>query len=137
MEKKAMTTKVAELLMTDAKDILLMLGIETEFSFEEKNGKVYIESKPISMTPRIFKEVRIEGKIFYTGNLYNNELPEVIIDLEYRCKYFNGGYNGVDLARIKYYITDNIGEMAETYDLETALKFHTFSRFNTHLGEKY
>lgn len=70
MEKKAMTTKVAELLMTDAKDVLLMLGIETEFSFEEENGKVYIESKPISMTPRMFKELRIKGRVYYTGTTY-------------------------------------------------------------------
>ena len=134
MEKKAMTTKVAELLMTDAKDVLLMLGIETEFSFEEENGKVYIESKPISMTPRMFKELTIKGRIFYTGNFYHDELPEVTIDLEYRYKHFNGGYNGVNLARIKYYITDDIGEKVETYGLETALEFHTFSRFNTLLG---
>ena len=134
MEKKDMTTKVAKLLMEDAKDVLLMLGIETEFSFEEKNGIVHVESKPISMTPRMFKELTIKGKIFYTGYLHNDELPEVIIDLEYRYKHFNGGYNGVNLARIKYYITDDIGEKVETYDLETALKFHTFSRFNTLLG---
>ena len=134
MEKKDMTTKVAKLLMEDAKDVLLMLGIETEFSFEEENGKVYVESKPISMTPRMFKELTIKGKIFYTGNFYHDELPEVTIDLEYRYKHFNGGYNGVNLARIKYYITGNIGDMVETYDLETALEFHTFSRFNTLLG---
>ena len=54
MEKKAITTKVAELLMTDAKDILLMLGIETEFDYEERSGMVYFTSKPISMTPRMF-----------------------------------------------------------------------------------
>ena len=67
MEKKDMTIKVAELLMTDAKDVLLMLGIETEFSFMEKNGRVNFESTLISMTPRLFKELRILGRVYYTG----------------------------------------------------------------------
>ena len=94
MEKKAMTTKVAELLMTDAKDVLLMLGIETEFSFTERNGRVNFESAPISMTPRLFKELRIRGKAYYTGTTYLDTLPKVILELEYSYKLFGGGNNG-------------------------------------------
>ena len=70
MGKKAMTTKVAKLLMMDAKDVLLMLGIETEFDYEERSGMVYFTSKPISMTPRMFKKLRIKGRVYYTGTTY-------------------------------------------------------------------
>ena len=134
MEKKAMTTKVAELLMTDAKDVLLMLGIETEFSFMEKNGRVNFESKPISMTPRMFKELRIEGRVYYTGTTYLDTLPKAIFELEYSYKFFGGGSNGSNLGIIEYAIDEHIDEQIEQYSLETVLNFRSFNRINMNLG---
>lgn len=134
MEKKAMTTKVAELLMADAKDVLLMLGIETEFSFEEKNGVVHVESKPISMTPRLFKELRIRGRAYYTGTTYLDVLPKVILELEYSYKLFGGGSNGTNFGIIEYAVNEDIEKIIDTYGIETALDFHSFNRINMNLG---
>ena len=134
MEMKAMTTKVAELLMTDAKDILLMIGIETEFSFTGKNGRVNFESNPISMTPRMFKELRIEGRVYYTGTTYLDTLPKVILELEYFYKLFGGGSNGSNLGIIEYAIDEHIDEQIEQYSLETVLNFRSFNRINMNLG---
>ena len=134
MEKKAMTTKVAELLMTDAKDVLLMLGIETEFSFEEKNGVVYVESKPISMTPRMFKELRIKGRVYYTGTTYLDTLPKAILELGYSYKFFGGGSNGSNLGIIEYAVNEDIEKTIDTYGIETAIDLHSFNRINMNLG---
>ena len=134
MEKKAMTTKVAELLMTDAKDILLMLGIETEFDYEERSGMVYFTSKPISMTPRIFKELRIKGRVYYTGTTYLDTLPKAILELEYSYKFFGGGSNGSNLGIIEYAVNEDIDKTIDTYGIETALVFHSFNRINMNLG---
>ena len=134
MEKKAMTTKVAKLLMTDAKDVLLMLGIETEFSFMEKNGRVNFESTPISMTPRLFKELSIRGRVYYTGTMYLDVLPKVILELEYSYKLFGGGSNGSNLGIIEYAIDEHIDEQIEQYSLETVLNFRLFNRINMNLG---
>ena len=134
MEKKAMTTKVAELLMTDAKDVLLMLGIETEFSFMEKNGCVNFESKPIPMTPRLFKELRIRGRVYYTGTTYLDTLPKVILELEYSYKLFGGGSNGTNFGIIEYAVNEDIEKTIDTYGIETALDFHSFNRINMNLG---
>ena len=134
MEKKAMTTKVAELLMTDAKDVLLMLGIETEFDYEERSGMVYFTSKPISMTPRMFKELRIEGRVYYTGTTYLDTLPKAILELEYSYKFFGGGSNGSNLGIIEYAVNEDIGKTIDTYGIETALVFHSFNRINMNLG---
>ena len=134
MEKKAMTTKVAELLMTDAKDILLMLGIETEFDYEERRGMVYFTSKPISMTPRIFKELRIKGRVYYTGTTYLDTLPKAILELEYSYKFFGGGSNGSDLGIIEYAVDGDIEKTIDTYGTETAMNFHSFNRINMNLG---
>lgn len=134
MEKKAMTTKVAELLMTDAKDILLMLGIETEFDYEERSGMVYFTSKPISMTPRIFKELRIKGRVYYTGTTYLDTLPKAILELEYSYKFFGGGSNGSDLGIIEYAVDGDIEKTIDTYGTETAMNFHSFNRINMNLG---
>ena len=131
---KAMTTKVAELLMTDAKDVLLMLGIETEFSFMEKNGRVNFESAPISMTPRLFKELRIRGRVYYTGTAYLDSLPKVILELEYSYKLFGGGSNGSNLGIIEYAIDEHIDEQIEQYSLDTIQAFHLYNRINMNLG---
>lgn len=134
MEKKAMTTKVAELLMTDAKDVLLMLGIETEFDYEERSGMVYFTSKPISMTPRMFKELRIKGRVYYTGTTYLDTLPKAILELEYSYKFFGGGSNGSNLGIIEYAVNEDIDKTIDTYGIETALDFHSFNRINMNLG---
>lgn len=134
MEKKAMTTKVAELLMTDAKDILLMLGIETEFDYEERSGMVYFTSKPISMTPRMFKELRIKGRVYYTGTTYLDTLPKAILELEYSYKFFGGGSNGSNLGIIEYAVDGDIEKTIDTYGTETAMNFHSFNRINMNLG---
>ena len=134
MEKKAMTTKVAELLMTDAKDILLMLGIETEFDYEERSGMVYFTSKPISMTPRIFKELRIKGRVYYTGTTYLDTLPKAILELEYSYKFFGGGSNGSNLGIIEYAVNEDIEKTIDTYGIETAIDLHSFNRINMNLG---
>lgn len=129
-----MTTKVAELLMTDAKDILLMLGIETEFDYEERSGMVYFTSKPISMTPRMFKELRIKGRVYYTGTTYLDTLPKAILELEYSYKFFGGGSNGSNLGIIEYAVNEDIDKTIDTYGIETALDFHSFNRINMNLG---
>ena len=134
MKKKAMTTKVAELLMTDAKDILLMLGIETEFDYEERSGMVYFTSKPISMTPRMFKELRIKGRVYYTGTTYLDTLPKVILELEYSYKLFGGGSNGTNFGIIEYAVDGDIEKTIDTYGTETAMNFHSFNRINMNLG---
>ena len=129
-----MTTKVAELLMTDAKDVLLMLGIETEFSFKEKNGIVYVESKPISMTPRLFKELRIRGRVYYTGSAYLDTLLKVILELEYSYKLFGGGSNGTNFGIIEYVVNEDIEKTIDNYGIETKIDFHSFKRINMNLG---
>ena len=134
MEKKAMTTKVAELLMTDAKDILLMLGIETEFDYEERSGMVYFTSKPISMTPRMFKELRIKGRVYYTGTTYLDTLPKAILELGYSYKFFGGGSNGSNLGIIEYAVNEDIEKTIDTYGIETAIDLHSFNRINMNLG---
>lgn len=134
MEKKVMTTKVAELLMTDAKDILLMLGIETEFDYEERSGMVYFTSKPISMTPRMFKELRIKGRVYYTGTTYLDILPKAILELEYSYKFFGGGSNGSNLGIIEYAVNEDIEKTIDTYGIETAIDLHSFNRINMNLG---
>ena len=134
MEKKAMTTKVAEMLMTDAKDILLMLGIETEFGYEERSGMVYFTSKPISMTPRMFKELRIKGRVYYTGTTYLDTLPKAILELGYSYKFFGGGSNGSNLGIIEYAVNEDIEKTIDTYGIETAIDLHSFNRINMNLG---
>ena len=131
---KAMTTKVAELLMTDAKDILLMLGIETEFSFMEKNGRVNFESTPISMTPRLFKELRIRGRAYYTGTTYLDVLPKVILELEYSYKLFGGGSNGTNFGIIEHAVNEDVAKSIDTYGIATTLDVHSFNRINMNLG---
>ena len=134
MEKKAMTTKVAEMLMTDAKDILLMLGIETEFDYEERNGFIHFISKPISMTPRMFKELRIRGRVYYTGKTYLDTLPKAILELEYKYCMFGGGSNSTNIGHIEYIVEDEIEKIAENYSVQTLHSMGIFTRIGINLG---
>lgn len=134
MEKKAMTTKVAEMLMTDAKDILLMLGISTEFNYEKNGNVVFFESQSIPMSPRIFKELRIKGRVRYTNTYYMDRLPKVILELEYKYYMFGGGSNGTNIGHIEYIVEDEIEKIAENYSVQTLHSMGIFTRIGINLG---
>lgn len=108
MEEKRMTIELAACLLEDAKNILLMLGIEKEFTMTVANGKVFAESDPISMTPRMFKELKVRATIRYTGGMYMDKLPYVQVLLEYRYKMFGGGSNGAFIADVSYIVDNDI-----------------------------
>ena len=95
---------------------------------------VYFTSKPISMTPRMFKELRIKGRVYYTGTTYLDTLPKAILELEYSYKFFGGGSNGSNLGIIEYAVNEDIDKTIDTYGIETALVFHSFNRINMNLG---
>lgn len=129
-----MITKVAELLMTDAKDILLMLGISTEFNYEKNGNVVFFESQSIPMTPRIFKELRIKGCVRYTNAYYMDRLPKVILELEYKYCMFGGGSNSTNIGHIEYIVEDEIEKIAENYSVQTLHSMGIFTRIGINLG---
>ena len=86
------------------------------------------------MTPRLFKELRIKGKVYYTGTTYLDALPKAILELEYSYKLFGGGNNGTNFGIIEYAVNEDIEKTIDTYGIETAIDFHSFNRINMNLG---
>ena len=132
MEEKRMTIELATCLLEDAKNILLMLGIEKEFTMTVENGKVIAESDPISMTPRMFKELKVRATIRYTGGIH---MDKVQVLLEYRYKMFGGGSNGAFIADVSYLVDNDIDGKLGKFSHDTLMRMGLFVRSYLKLAE--
>ena len=130
-----MTLELATCLLEDAKNILLMLGIEKEFTMIVENGKVIAESDPISMTPRMFKELKVRATIRYTGIMYMDKLPYAQVLLEYRYKMFGGGSNGAFIGEVSYIVDNDIDSKLGKFSHDTLMRMGLFVRSYLRLAE--
>lgn len=135
MEEKRMTLELATCLLEDAKNILLMLGIEQEFTMTVENGKFIAESDPISMTPRMFKELKVRATIRYTGGMHMDKLPYAQVLLEYRYKMFGGGSNGAFIGEVSYIVDNDIDSKIGKFSHDTLMRMGLINRNFLRLAE--
>lgn len=116
-----MDEKLFNLLENDIKGVLSRFGVDTNL-IQNING---FKSLPISMTPRLFKDIWIEGGISQEkeGNHLN-----VYVKLAYRYKSFCGGSNGIDICTICYYVDNNYAADCEREDVEPEDLRYLFKR---------
>lgn len=93
--------------------VLARLGIHTNVSVSEMkiyNGRylVTVESDAFNTTPVIYKLVTVHGEGFITKE-DDEDMAKLILNLDYRFKYFNGGENGVEIgtAVFRFLVGDN------------------------------
>lgn len=96
--------------------ILARLGIHTSVSVDEKkiyDGRylVTVESDTFNTTPVIYRYVLVHGDGFITKE-DNENAAKLILNLDYRFKYFDGGENGVNIgnAAFRFRIGDEENE---------------------------
>lgn len=135
MEEKRMTIELATCLLEDAKNILLMLGIEQEFTMTVENGKFIAESDSIIMTPRMFKELKVRATIMYSGGKYMDKLPYAKVILEYRYKMFGGGSNSAFIADVSYIIDNDIDSKLGKFSHDTLTRMGLINRSFLRLAE--
>lgn len=75
----------------------------------------FIESKPIKVTPMIYKETIIKGCIMDIEakegqGLCPNGARIIKANVNYDFNYFKGGHNGVEIGDIYYSVEKNIAE---------------------------
>lgn len=88
--------------------ILLRMGIDTNITLYAKtiyDGRelIYFESQEFQTTPVIYRKVNVYGEGFLNDD-EDDGLCRLRLLLQYRFKYFGGGENGVDIARLTFII---------------------------------
>lgn len=100
-----MKEKLLKLLENDIKDVVSRFGIGTEFTSTDWG----FTSTPINMTPRMFKDIHIEGR-YYEEELLEKDFA-LCVSLSYRYTDFGGGSNGVSLCSISYFVRNDYEEL--------------------------
>ena len=87
--------------------ILLRMGINVDITLYAKtiyDGRelIHFESQEFQTTPVIYRNVSVYGEGFLNDE--EDGLCRLCLSLSYRFKYFGGGENGVDIARLTFII---------------------------------
>ena len=100
-------TNVLNYIVKDINLSVARLGINTQLSVvtdEDYAGREYlkVESTPFQTMPVLFRAINIEGSVYVHQSKTDEEIIEVIVALDYRYTFFNGGSNGHTLGNFKY-----------------------------------
>lgn len=111
---------ILDYILKDVNVTLERLGVSEKVEVvEEKDirGKYYynIESKPIKVTPMIYKETIMKGAIMDMEaeegkGLCRKGYRLIQVGISYGFKYFGGGHNGVELGVALYSVEKDIAE---------------------------
>ena len=111
---------ILDYILKDVNVTLERLGVSEKVGVvEEKEirGRYYynIESKPIKVTPMIYKETIMKGSITDVEaeegkGLCRKGYRLIQVSISYAFKYFGGGQNGVELGVAYYSVEKDIAE---------------------------
>lgn len=116
---------VLDYILEDVNKTLERLGISEKVTIANSEAwsnrmAYFLESKPIKVTPMIYRETKMDGKIYDMEAEWGKGLcPDrgriIVADVGYQFQYFDGGSNGVDLGTAYYAIhsMNIIGENKE------------------------
>lgn len=120
MMYKDLTDESRTRIKSAIKQILLRMGINVDITLYAKkiyDGRelIYFESQEFQTIPVIYRKVNIYGEGFLNDE--EDGLCRLCLSLSYRFKYFGGGENGVDIARLTFIIR-NFDDGRQTAMLE-------------------
>lgn len=111
---------ILDYILKDVNVTLERLGVSEKVEVVSENiisglRWYFIESKPIKVTPMIYKKTIIKGAIMDIEAQEDMGIcPKgariIKVDIDYDFSYFNGGHNGVDIGVIYYSAEKNIAE---------------------------
>lgn len=107
MTTEILNKEIVNYIINDVELTIKRLGINVQLSIEqcedynhEKFDKLI--STSFQTMPMLFKEIHIEGDINVIANGTEEDYCKVIINLDVRYTYFDGGTNGYNLGKIMY-----------------------------------
>ena len=111
-QHKQTKTEMNNVLNHIAKDIqnkMTRFGIVAEFHPEEAfdyANRPYIKmvSSDFIIQPMIFKDIHCEGEVYITKHGDNKEFTDIHINIELRYNHWDGGRNGFEYAKFKYFL---------------------------------
>lgn len=117
---KKIQKNILDYILKDVNLTLERLGVSEKVEIlEEKEVKgIYyynFKSKPIKVTPMIYKETIIKGYLYDTDAEEGKGICPmgkrvICVNIDYDFSYFGGGHNGVQLGIIYYNADNNIAE---------------------------
>lgn len=107
MTTEILNKEIVNYIINDVELTIKRLGINVQLSIEqcedynhEKFDKLI--STSFQTMPMLFKEIHIEGDVNVITRETEEDYCKVIINLDVRYTYFDGGTNGHELGKIMY-----------------------------------
>lgn len=109
MKYEDFTEEMRNEIINATKDSLSKLGIHTEVRLSARTTRhnqeyIRIDTEPFQTIPVIYKSVFVygDGCVVPCDEIEN--AFDLCINLDYGFKYFKGGYNGVEIGRLRFRI---------------------------------
>lgn len=109
MTTEILNKEIVNYIINDVELTIKRLGINVQLSIEqcedynhEKFDKLI--STSFQTMPMLFKEIHIEGDVNVITRETEEDYCKVIINLDVRYTYFDGGTNGHKLGRVMYVV---------------------------------
>ena len=107
MTTEILNKEIVNYIISDVELTIKRLGINVQLSIEQCEDYNHdkfdkIVSTSFQTMPMLFKEIHIEGNINVIANGTEEDYCKVIINLDVRYTYFDGGTNGHNLGKIIY-----------------------------------
>lgn len=105
MTTEILNKEIVNYIISDVELTIKRLGINVQLSIEQCEDYNHdkfdkIVSTSFQTMPMLFKEIHIEGNINVIANGTEEDYCKVIINLDVRYTYFDGGTNGYNLVRL-------------------------------------
>lgn len=128
MEKFIINEVLIESISKKCESTVARLGINVKFSIQEvSNGfdEWKIISSPFQTMPMIFKNIRLDGRIWVSEK--TEKFSKISVKLDYYYSHFGGGRNGCDLGTIEFILK---GDLNDIEDIEDRLHITGTNIFN-------
>ena len=107
MTTEILNKEIVNYIINDVELTIKRLGINVQLSIEQCEDYNHdkfdkLISTSFQTMPMLFKEIHIEGNVYVITRETEEDYCKVIINLDVRYTYFDGGTNGHELGKIMY-----------------------------------
>ena len=123
MKLQDFTEEMLNQISSDAKERLMLLGINAEVKVEVKFNRrneahVELTTSSFNTMPVIYKSITVDGSASLESVDGRDDLSDLVFWLSYRFETFTGGFNGTPLGKLNFRVLDNSYDKVRCLGLE-------------------